>query len=1507
MNHFIENYSTKIKDILIELPDYQFFHSPSGINKTDSRFIGRTKVMNRLKSMLLHSKSKSGVYLVTGFRGMGKTSLVRLTLNKLKGQFRKELRGKKEKEDKVLKSPFRSKVAIEINLIQDDIQDRDILILITKSMLNAFNYTVKEDALFLEKQGYNSIYSTLGNSYDIKEEMSIEEEIYNLFDAPIQRLQSLIDSINFELTLERNNGNFIEIVKEKSSSENQNKNSFNRQNSKNDKSISSYPIANAKEIEYELIQILKDIDDIIINEKENKYHPEFVFIFDELDKVVINYNSSISDKQAEDPLAFDIERGSIFTTDSVRKRQETITRLLANLKHFFNVARAKFIFIAGREMFDASLADISDRNSFLSSIFHDVIYVDSFLKDKSYSQSAGITDMTEHYVCQLLIPNFKENGNAGSDISAFFDKPSSLHLYYKYLKILYFFPKNIEVNKENNLSTKEIEDILSERLGHEEEKAIRKIIYTIQNFIIYLTYRSNGTPKKITNLFEEFIVSYSREELKQEKSRLIINHENGVNDKLFLKLSYNAQYKFGFTTYLFQPYLVAHSRYTRSFGDKLLVATSYLMDHIFKYHSFAFSWRNFELTPEIIAVNKAPELRQFIEELIKFLSFFHIREIQFGLYEFKFFNRIANEITLISKTSELESAAFNFTLDESLLIKRHYRKKLQELKKSNNYGNYKNHEYIQSIGFVNNLLGDLHFYDQEYDDAFIQYAESAQYLKYSENTTIREFILLIKNKLKLALTLEKMKSYDSALAIYNELINNILSFIKDKKASLLHDKPQYPVLLKYIMQPFIARLYTIEHNSNIGVSYDNIINNRKLLVLNIIKEIPSSNTFLLLSNYYMNIGSLLFFKNSNLPNQLIELKERDVSLHNEIYEHLKNRIKKDKKSKENEASFKAPISAYVKYRKSLIVIVEELLQRKHKQSSFSSFITGEEKIIVELLNYITSTPNELNHSSSRSELKITIANILSKMGDCTLSFISDTENVSQVRFSFLEKAVDFKYKDLDALKKGFKDMFKSVKRNNRNNYFSINQSIFFYRLSALFYMKGGLTSNYLFQLKKILQIVQDYLSSNAIRNYEGIEKGYKKDNIQYLSLEEKKTIIDKLSGLSSKIIRAMSWCYDVTDRPQILKYRDIFNEPSLTKPSIFGNISMFPDTKEIILLLAQIKVKYGFLFPIKNNLINPYTSVSDKLIRVMELNFKTQVNFQYFERLLLKELFEGLYQVYKSFGDDEKKGLRNEIGTIIEIYFKGLITKTDKQVPQILSEALNEYKSDSHPEFKNRINTLAEEIKKELEKKSNKEKYKNTFSELLKKAYPNEEIHLENITQDFITFLISDSIFCLYEIVKSLKLYGLSYMASYSYLAYSYKKLGDWSKFNFIYQMYEKTTEKKIINEKIKNLIGLNGTYYIEANHYYELAIQNFYSCIEAHTEGNAYQLLISNMFYLEDDFNDSLYHFCAALERYKVNTAKIQKNINELKEELENASLYKPRSYYGDAINSFLDIEGLM
>ena len=71
---------SKIKKVRIELPHYSFSHSSSG-ESSHTSFVGRKKIKDKLKEIVEATNDETGVYLVTGNRGVGKTSLVSQVIN----------------------------------------------------------------------------------------------------------------------------------------------------------------------------------------------------------------------------------------------------------------------------------------------------------------------------------------------------------------------------------------------------------------------------------------------------------------------------------------------------------------------------------------------------------------------------------------------------------------------------------------------------------------------------------------------------------------------------------------------------------------------------------------------------------------------------------------------------------------------------------------------------------------------------------------------------------------------------------------------------------------------------------------------------------------------------------------------------------------------------------------------------------------------------------------------------------------------------------------------------------------------------------------------------------------------------------------------------------------------------------------------------------------------------------------------------------------------------------
>ena len=82
MGNKFDIYSSKVKRVNIPIPEFTFFHKASSEEKVDPKFIGREQISDKLYSWLKDDHI-GGSYLVTGFRGMGKSSFVGRVLNKL--------------------------------------------------------------------------------------------------------------------------------------------------------------------------------------------------------------------------------------------------------------------------------------------------------------------------------------------------------------------------------------------------------------------------------------------------------------------------------------------------------------------------------------------------------------------------------------------------------------------------------------------------------------------------------------------------------------------------------------------------------------------------------------------------------------------------------------------------------------------------------------------------------------------------------------------------------------------------------------------------------------------------------------------------------------------------------------------------------------------------------------------------------------------------------------------------------------------------------------------------------------------------------------------------------------------------------------------------------------------------------------------------------------------------------------------------------------------------------
>jgi hypothetical protein len=906
-NPYSYKFSSQIKSIKIYLPDFKFRKDEKNKGVYDT-FIGRDLICQKLRNWLT-SDTKTGSYLVTGYRGMGKTSVVNRVIDDITRAperntekafyvsiillffsflflfefthnhfdvwffsftsllisfclllfalykkevnriifhqeikkyrkrylyYSKEIISKlriKDKRDRQYK-----RLKININLGHEVLNERDILCLIACRIRDEYKDFVKIKqstplvsyiSLFivcviswLASSAFVDIFSSLSRSlsdiFQIYQEHTESElsffiylmtvinnwmlSIYNkgwgslffsimaftmtfviinafrlflykhliFFSKPfkiINRLDGLYERISASVNEDNNQRGWSNGIINISLFRHRNK---------------VYPIANMREIESELIDIIR-----IINENgPNWSRTHFIIVFDELDKIDTDNKDEKDSKKDDDDNLMEFKSAVSGFPDGMasRERRQNVLKLLANMKLFISTAQAKFVFISGRELFDASLADLSDREFAISSIFNGIINVDSFL-----SPERGETDicsMTEQYISKMLLPaDYLKDKiyNTAPDDIALKEEIPSLRWYFEYLVKIHI-TENQDINKNEKNMLNDIEHTL----------------LFLHYFSVYLSQISNGSPKKIAMFFEKYVKT-EFDTLRPEgwDDEIVFGKplENDANKRqCVLFFDKNSQKKINFIFHISAPIMSTIINNASHYGDKLLVSASFMIDHIYKHHNGGFSWRNLEQMPEFFDTGKTPELRDFMNSIMEFLLQTHITNILVGLYQFKFQKSIAEEISYISKVSDEASAIFNFTLDESLSMKEHYTKLLNHhLGLVSKWKGDKN-VYHEVISRIYSNLADLYLMDEEYYYAIINYRNALKNLEEDSPDTVANLLTKIRYTLKLGLSYEYSRTYDSAYVTYNRLVNKLINirFIKEQDLGLdVIDKRTY--------------------------------------------------------------------------------------------------------------------------------------------------------------------------------------------------------------------------------------------------------------------------------------------------------------------------------------------------------------------------------------------------------------------------------------------------------------------------------------------------------------------------------------------------------------------------------------------------------------------------------------------------------------------------------------------------------------------------------------------
>lgn len=525
--------------------------------------------------------------------------------------------------------------------------------------------------------------------------------------------------------------------------------------------IKTMPKATVRELEQELLSILNDING---DNCPSSYRVQFILVFDELDKITKaspQSNRTQTEGNDETMPEFDTSVKGFSDAMAYEERKQNVLRLLANMKLFIASVKAKCVFISGHELFDASLADLSDREFAISSIFNGVLNVSSFLSPER--EQSDVSSMTEVYLATMLLPDSYLRQRMTENVldnGVLKDELPSLRWYNEYLM---------------NLHVKNNPDMYDEEDDQAKIEEIRHVMEFLRCFAVYLSHVSNGSPKKIASYFEKYVkVNYDATGQFDWNDEIVVGKptEKDVRKQCVLYFRPEDQKLINFIHYIAAPVMNAISNEVSHYGDKLLVSSSFMLDQIYKYHGKGFSWRNLEQMPELLNTNKNPELRDSMSSLVEFLLQTHMTLIPSGVFQYKFHKQISEEISALSKTSEEAAAIFNFTLNESETVKRYYTrllwhyvslaKNLQEGERFNNV-----------LERIHENLGDIYFSEEDYYRAIHEY-RSALHCMMSLNITASNLLPYLKCSLKVGMSYEYRRTFENAYMTYCQVINQLI-------------------------------------------------------------------------------------------------------------------------------------------------------------------------------------------------------------------------------------------------------------------------------------------------------------------------------------------------------------------------------------------------------------------------------------------------------------------------------------------------------------------------------------------------------------------------------------------------------------------------------------------------------------------------------------------------------------------------------------------------------------
>lgn len=1414
MCKYNSNYDSEMQKIIIPLMGFKAFHHTNNNNDKQhdlNDFIGRKSILDKLQSWLEDNSERggkySGAYLITGFRGMGKSSFVHKAIQNL-------IR-------KVPKKSRRCYVPISINVGNDLLTSKELLYIICKLLSAEFekktrlseNFWSRTNILPFQLIFFGSFIITLlyaisdwtswklwiGVSLMLIASVLLNHIYYGIWKLTnrswfitvwqIKKLfKHLEERIDSETTLTQGNGFNANAKYKVNLDEGEVTAGLGYGKYWGKKNI--YPIAHTSEIQDLLV------NQLYLIKKLPCANFRFIFIIDELDKV--------SPEDNEKQIVPEYDSTNVVNGNSTyRSRQKALAGLLANMKYFISSSEAKFIFITGYDMYEASLADISNREFNLHSVFNGQINVSSFFRKAG--DSKGADSMIEEYLCHALLKNGQ-------------DKEIRKDLY-DYSN--YYLTKWTESQK-----------------GKYERELERRVIF-LRHFLTYLFYMSNGSPKKLAIYMEKYIRSKERIKEKHEEKnesewdveikKITLGISNDEDCQWFLYFDVRSIHKIEFINYIIYPMIKNLIAKSSIYNDKLLVSTSFMISNLYKFHKSGFSLRNLEYMPELLDINKTPELRDFIGGILQFLNQTHIDEAVINLYKFKFPLRLSEEITFFSKTAEETSYLFNFSHDELLSVKKLYNQQLEH---------YSNTFYESpAVASIRHMLGDIYMLEENYEQAIFEFNEARKAIHRQEDEEENRsqidsshMLFLIRVTLKLGLAYEKRKTFDTAYATYENIVKQILEKAKDAKfygkelyhttniINVLNSKSSFFANIRIMYLGILAKVAVLEKMDLGGI--------RKKDIILLSKEFEQIYTIateeirtLTIIDFFTKLGDILYFKGCNEEEWISDAKNYIAFINGDdvIFKCENFKCKCEKRA--------SPCCGCLYYQISVSKCLKEL--HIHNESSSG---------VLEILELLYAPNRQMEIMKKGNLFMMAMANALVGLGNTFYgcSGASDDDSIAQFYIHLNE-------------------LFNSS--DNRCNEIKYDETNLFIR-SLLYYLAAAKTYELLTDHKSAYNIYVQILDAIYVFYQAHPQKQISDETIKFCK------------ELTKQAINCTYWHYDNINCAEIDTIKHELAKKQIDQINL-QYLSSYPEIEVAIYkyyslcLLGDIYIRNSVL----RHVLNSRQLGQDKLVatltqNIQNLYFKVLVNEDILSRIIPK-----LYDSIK----DDNHSLADTINYIADYYYNADIDSMLCQLNWGILDDVNDV-------YDKRFCLLDYLIKDSLF-------CLNRITELIAPLYSTTLYNNAFIGEVYEkTFNWNHLLICMREIFeftetqeKDLFIYDLKKRCSIynKNLDDPLRACGNLLSILDSWKNYNEEGKSKVMT--LYEKVCPHNNNYLTSTYLIGNAIDFFNRSLEMHSSGKSYKEMITTLFFLEDDLHNDSNYLNYASEVFLINAGYVSEKIKNL------------------------------